>query len=218
MSLINIKIRIVKKLILITLSILLLISVVNSQSTEKFIRILGNAKHVVNSNGIKLKATLQEVAPNEYRKVRYISLDEVRENLNKELATIGLPSSGLEEIWPPSRNYNKSPSENYCIYLKDKETARKVMDIQQEGLSFSDVSYTFDKVDPSVYDDLALEAIADARRKAKALAKEIGKSVGEILNLEDQSKVESARSYSSSNSSDSKGIAYSVVVTFELLD
>ncbi len=207
-----------KKLLLVTCLAFMFISVVNSQSTEKFIRILGNAKHVVKSNGIKLKATLQEVAPNEYRKVRYIPIDEVRENLNTELSAIGLPSSGLEEIWPPARNYNKVPSENYWIYLKDKETARKVMEIQQEGLTFSDVSYTFDKVDPSVYDDLALEAIDDARRKAKALAKEIGKSVGEVLNLEDQSRLESARSYSSSNTSDSKGVAYSVVVTFELID
>jgi len=201
----------IKKLMIF--SLLFMATLASSQSTERFIRILGNASETFDATGINLNMTIAEVPPNEYRQVRYKSLEDVKAEVEAEFKKLGLSLSSAVENFASNRG-NKTLTENYEIKVSE-EQAKKILKLGIEGFTANNPKYIFETPEEGYQERLALMAIKDAKRKANAIAKEIGKSVGEILNIEASSANKYKRDEKRSKTSTLK---YNVTVTFALND
>ena len=192
------------------------VQVTSAQNMERFIKIVGNSEETINTKGIQLKITLQEIEGNEYQKVREKKLDEIKAELTAALPVIGLRSQDLEEIFPPQSNYGRHKTENYTINVKDKEQAKQLYELDIKGLKLNNINYVYDtqhKIDDFA---MASAAIGDAQRKAEALAQIVGKKIGKVLNIVDTSygtiKIPENVRY------ETYTYKYTVTITYELLD
>jgi uncharacterized protein YggE len=191
---------------------------VQAQVTDRFVRIAGVAERQFDTDKAIVPVTVSEVAPNDFRQIRYKSVQQVRDELLAELAKMGLGSENLIE--DPNvelaRNSQRARSKKYNISLPKGFVVGRLADIYLEGVSMYNPVYQFEDPDPSLEEDLAKEAIVNARQRAETMASEFGKRLGTVLNLEDKSSG-CCQKISGGYQASTK-LIYRVTVTFELLD
>ncbi len=189
----------------------------SAQSTDRFIRIVGNASQEFKADQMAVYFTVTEIQPNEYRQIRYKPVEEVYGELVAELQKIGFGESSLEKDRSTAfAKYQKTRSESYQLAVNSQTELDRLAGIEVEGAIIKNVLYLFKNPGYEAEEEMALAAIKDARRKAERLATEVGKKLGKILNIDDKS------SGCCREIKDSKGPVttktYKVNVTFELID
>lgn len=201
----------------IVLLLLSSLSMLTQAQEQNFIRIVGNARLVKKPEAIRLNLKLSEIERDEYQKIREKSIDEIKLELDATLKTMGYSLKDLVEVWRPMQayGYRQQNFESYYIDVKNEEDAKQMSKLSIKGLEINKFEYIFPDVE---FDHMALskQAISDAKRKADALAKHVGKKVGRILSIEDSSNKWLAP-FVSNNKSTHK-YQYNLVITYELLD
>jgi uncharacterized protein YggE len=189
-----------------------------AQSTDRFIRIVGNAKKEYKASKAALTFTVSEVQPNEYRQIKYKPVEMVFQELSTALSKMGYRPADLtkDNAAAFSSGFQSVRTERYRLILKDLSTLSEVSAVGVEGVKVGDFKYIFDEPGYSAEEEMALNAVKDAERKAKKLALEIGKKVGKILNIEDKSS--GCCREIQENGKPEIFHTYKVNVTFELLD
>lgn len=187
----------------------------SAQSTEKFIRIVGNSSAEYQNNGVLISIEISEILPNEYKQITYKSIEDVYTEFITKISTIGINENSLMKVIKSfGKGYSKTMSQSYELST-NLETMIKLRSLDFEGISFNDIKYTFPKIGMDGEEDLALNAINDAKRKANFLAEKNGFKVGKILNIEDFS---SGCCHEIAPKPDAQvRLVYRVNVTFELL-
>ncbi|MBL7798639.1 MAG: SIMPL domain-containing protein [Saprospiraceae bacterium] len=188
---------------------------VRAQSTDRFIRIVGNSKKEYSAVKAGIAVTVSEVQPNEYRQIKYKPIEVIHQELTTALGKMGYqPSDLIKDIhWG---SFQSVRAEKYRLQVSDLSKLQDLYNLSVEGVKFGELKYIFDAPGYEEEEKLALAAINDAERKAKRLAAEMHKKVGKILNIEDKS---SGCCREIEDSTQPKAIkSYKINVTFELLD
>lgn len=198
------------------ITFLLCIPILAISQGEKFIKIVGIANLEVPADDMRIKLTVTEIARDEYQKIREKSLEEVKLELDANLKTLGYSINDLEEIWPPKRNYKKVEATDYFLNVKSIEDAKQITKFSIKGFSAQGFEYVYNS--ELEFDDyeMAKMAMSDAKRKAEALAKHVGKKVGDVINIEDMAS--SKKRFIGSKKGSTSNFNYKLVITYELLD
>ena len=114
------------------------------------------------------------------------------------------------------KNYNNIKSEFYYMDITNKETLSKINSMKNTGFKIEMTKFLYLNIDQNIETKLSKQAIGDANRKANSIAKEIGKKVGEVLNIEDKSA--SCCTDFGETDQDSVTKKYTLNITYELLD
>jgi uncharacterized protein YggE len=193
----------------------LVTTAVQAQSTEKFIRIIGNAKKELTTNSTKIKIAISEQKANKYNKeLKDISYTEAYDHVIKALSNIGITENDIELIID-SKSYSRVESKNFYI-LTSLDKLKQISDLEVNGFKVIDIKYLFDISDENLEVDLSLDAIKDAKRKAKSICDEIDKKVGKILNIEIRESAFGSQLFEHKESTYTK--TYKVAITFKLID
>ncbi|WP_395062172.1 SIMPL domain-containing protein [Flavobacterium sp.] len=207
-----------KKILKITLVFLMFANYSIAQSTEKFIRIIGNSSYEFKADTYRVYFNISEIVPNSYNKEEYKSLES---NIIETMDF--LKKSGIKEsqIFKNYKNkntigYNSIKSEFYYMDISNKETLSKINSFKNTGFKVEMTKFLYLNIDPNIEINLSKEAINDADRKAKSIAKEVGKKVGKILNIEDKSA--SCCDNFGEIDQDNVTKKYTLSITFEFLD
>ncbi|WJJ95584.1 SIMPL domain-containing protein [Algibacter luteus] len=204
-----------KKTIQILILTLILSTSVYSQSTERFIRIIGNAKKEISADKAKVQITISEQKANKYNEnSKDISFEEAYNSTITELSKIGIKESELE-IVIQGKSYSRGNSKNYYV-ITDFDKLENISNIQVDGMRIKEIKYLFDMSDEDLETELSLKAINDAKRKAKAICDEINMKVGKILNIE--VKESSYGTEKIENKKEDIIKSYRVAITFKLVD
>ncbi|WP_104735971.1 SIMPL domain-containing protein [Hanstruepera ponticola] len=204
-----------KKAIQILFLTLLVSSFSYAQSTERFIRIIGNAKKELSADKAKIQITISEQKANKYQEDKKdISFEEVYNSVITELSNIGIEERDLELVIQ-NKGYSRLTSKSYYV-ITDFETLEMISNLQVEGFRVKQISYLFDISDENLETELSLLAINDAKRKAKAICDEIDMEVGKILNIE--VKESSYGTDKIENKKEDIIKSYRVAITFKLVD
>lgn len=204
-----------KKSIQILILTLIFSTTIYGQSTERFIRIIGNAKKEINANKAKVQFSISEQKANKNNEnSKDISYEEAYNSTISELSKIGIYESELQLIIQ-GHSYSRSNSKNYYV-LTDFDKLEKISNIQVDGLRISNIKYLFDITDEDLETELSIKAINDAKRKAKAICDEINMKIGKILNIE--VKESGYGTEKIENSKDEIIKSYRVAITFKLVD
>ena len=204
-----------KKAIQILFLTLLISSISHAQSTERFIRIIGNAKKELSADKAKVQITISEQKASKYNEnAKDISFEETYNSVLTELSKIGIEEHELQLVIQ-GKGYSRATSKNYYI-ITDFEQLEMISNIQVEGFRVKQISYLFDISDENLETELSLLAINDAKRKAKAICDEINMKVGKILNIE--VKESSYGTDKIENKKEDIIKSYRVAITFKLID
>lgn len=204
-----------KKTIQILSLTLFISSFVNAQSTERFIRIIGNAKKEINANKAKVQFFISEQRASKYNEnSKNISYEDAYNFAITELSKIGIKESELK-LTIQNKNYSREKSKNYFV-ITDFDKLEKISNIQAGSFRVTDIKYLFDISDEDLETQLSLKAINDAKRKAKAICDEINMKVGKILNMEVKESVYGTNRIESKK--EDFIISYKVAITFKLVD
>jgi uncharacterized protein YggE len=174
--------KVVSTFLLFTLTFL----TISAQSTEKFIRIVGNASMDRFANGAVSQISISEILPNEYQQIKYKSIDEVKNEFMQKLSIQNISGVQLKPSYKSNfGRYEKTLTENFELILSDIESITKLRNIVSEGVSISDLKFTYQNPGIETEEILAMKALEDARKKAEYIATKSGLKVGKILNIED---------------------------------
>jgi uncharacterized protein YggE len=202
----------------IALILVMFANAVIAQSTEKFIRIIGNSAYEFKADTYRVYFSVSEILPNNYNKEEYKSLES---NISETMDF--LKKNGIKEnqIFKNYKNKNSAKnnnlkSESYYLDITNKETLGKINLIKNTGFKTEMIKFLYLNIDPNIETNLSKQAINDANRKANSIAKEIGKKVGKVLNIEDKSA--SCCSDFGETDQDSVTKKYTLNITYELLD
>ena len=205
-----------KDSILMLLSFFLVFNQASSQSTDRFIRVVGNASHTFMADGLKAEISVSEVNGNEYKKVSPISFDDVHSRFITELSKIGVPETALIRTDKNTPKANQGPYRNYTLTINDKSKIQALQEMNLDGVRVNSTLYTYQPADAEIERQLTINAIEDAKRKAESISKEVRMRVGKILNIEDTSTGCCGEIKDSKESVTT--VTYHVNVTFELKD
>lgn len=187
-----------------------------AQSIERFIRIVGTSKHEFVSNGVKIDLNVSEIPENSRGGVKAMSYDSVHYKFIAALKKIGLNENNIEtNNININRNY-MSFSKNYSLYANDQKTPEKLASLKLEGVQINSILYTYSKIENQDIENMLLNAIEDAKRKAVNITKETGLKLGKILNIEDTSGGCCGDIKETKETKITK--TYNVNITFELKD
>ncbi len=204
------------KLITSFVVLLFIVSTMSAQSTERFIRIIGNSDHTYIANVNRVSFTVNEVAPNEYKKISYKRLETVYDEFVQRLAELGISERQIMPAKLEAYRYNKTKTKNYFVDVKDRKTLDGLSGLQNDGFKIIGVQYLYTNIDENIENELSLKAIKDAKRKAEKLCTELDMKLGKILNIEDRSSGCCTVIDPSAKSETNK--KYKITITFELLD
>ncbi|MEN0006902.1 MAG: SIMPL domain-containing protein [Bacteroidota bacterium] len=187
-----------------------------AQSTERFIRIVGNASETFTAQKARISFTLTAVKANSYEKKEQRSVEMIYEEWLSQLEPLGLTDADLKRDFSSFATLRNNEIKTYSLIVDRAENMEKVLAIGVEGLRSTSTIYLFDDPGVEKEEDLAIAAIEDAKRKGSALCARIGKKLGKILNIEDVSSgccraIESGKAERAEKK-------YKVNVTFELID
>jgi hypothetical protein len=141
-----------------------------AQSTERFIRIIGNTKREFSAKGVILNLTIAELQPNEYKQIKYKPFETVYSEFVTELGKIGIAESQLVQDQKNLGKFTQTVSKEYSIRLPDLNYLEKMATIQMSGVNYTDTRYTFGTLDEDIETQMAKAAIDDARGKHKNYA------------------------------------------------
>jgi uncharacterized protein YggE len=205
-----------KKTIQILILTLIFSTSIYGQSTERFIRIIGNAKKEIKAEKAKVYFTVSEVKATKYSTNKEdLSYENAYSSVVSKFAELGIQENDIKKAFKKRNKYNKITSKNFFIE-SDFNNLEKITNIVVTGFRFTDTKYLFGKTDDYLETELSLKAIQDAKRKAKALCDEIKMKVGKILNIEVKQGDFSSRTKESKENSTIK--TYKVTITFKLID
>lgn len=207
-----------KNTLKITLIILMFANTIIAQSTEKFIRIIGNSAYEFKADTYRVYFNVSEILPNNYNKEEYKSLESNVSETMDFLKKNGIKENQIFKNYKNknSAKYNNVKSEFYYIDVTNKETLEKINSMKNTGFKIELIKFLYLNIDPNIETNLSKQAISDANRKANSIAKEIGKKVGKVLNIEDKSA--SCCTDFGENDQDSVTKKYTLNITYELLD
>lgn len=199
-------------------SVLLLFLFMNiqAQSTERFIRVIGNAKHEFKSDLVRVTFFANEIKENTYRQVAAKDFKTVYAEYVKELDKLGIKEGDIKTTSRLNLSQNKVAGQEYYLDISEESKMADLMKIQVEGVRIANVKYLYQNVDPNIETKLSLQAIEDAKRRAQEICKSTGTTLGKILNIEDRSNG-CCREIGTANSSKVER-KYKVTVTYELQD
>lgn len=204
-----------KKTIQLLILALTLSTSVFSQSTERFIRIIGNAKKEISAEKAKVQITISEQKANKYKQnPKDISFEEAYSSTITELSKIGIKESELELVIQ-GKSYLRGNSINYYV-ITDIDKLEKISNIQIDGMRINSIKYLFDMSDEDLEVELSLKAINDAKRKAKAICDEVNMKVGKILNIEVKESSYGTEKIEKKKEDMIK--SYRIAITFKLVD
>jgi hypothetical protein len=189
-----------------------------AQSTERFIRIIGNSSCEFKADTYRVYFNISEILPNNYSKEEYKSLESNITETMDFLKKNGIKENQIFKNYKSknSANYNNVKSEFYYTDTANKDILSKINSMKNTGLKIEMTKFLYLQIDPNIETNLSKEAISDAKRKAYNIAKEIGKKVGKVLNIEDKSA--SCCTDFGETDQDSVTKKYTLNITFELLD
>ncbi len=209
-----------KKYLLTPLFLMAIHLATNAQSTEKFIRIVGNSSYEIKSNTTRVYFTISENSRyDKNTKTEKTSYDSVYTKVASELKKIGIKETDFFSIIKPKNQSSygsEMKSKSYYVDVNDKIKLEKLIDQKIIGFRIDNVKYLYSNSAENKEIEFAKKAIEDAERKAKSLAKSIGKSVGKVLNLEDKNTT--CCSNIGEYEKETFSGKYTVNITFELLD
>lgn len=185
---------------------------------ENFIRIVGQAESEVKSQGLELTLTMSEIPPNEYKKVMYKSLKDVKQEFYAFMERNNIPKANLQQdvMTGMKTRYKKQATETYTLKVKDEAAALEFTKTEINGLAITKAEHVYPEYDPQLDETMAISAIEDAKRKANNIAKAIGRKLGKIINIEDKTGSDTKRAQRNS-SQQKKIVNHRLNVTFELL-
>lgn len=191
-----------------------------SQSTERFIRIVGNSAYTFKADSYRVYFNVSEILPNEYAKTEYKSLESNQAELNENLKKLGVKENQLminykNRSLSYSGAYGNAKMNFFYIDIDNKDLLNKILALKSNGFKIEMTKFIFNDNKNAEF-DLAKSAIEDAKRKAEKIAKEINMKVGKILNIED--KTSDCCSNLGELDSDQIGKKYTINVTYQLLD
>jgi uncharacterized protein YggE len=195
---------------------LFILSAIYSQSTDRFIRIIGNADHSYVSDISRVYFTVNEIAPNEYKKISYKSIETAYSEFVEKMEGLGIDESEIVQTNAAINKYNKTKTKYYYVDINEQQKFDGLSGIQDEGFNVKEIKYLYTNIDEDLESDLSLAAIKDAKRKAKTICSEINMNLGKILNIEDISSGCCSSIEESKQSEMTK--KYNITITFELLD
>ncbi len=157
----------------------------SAQSTERYIRVIGQSDYTYKANSATLTVTVSEQQANEYRNVPYLSVDENVFALKRGIAQLGIDTGKVELALPETSRNLRTASQQYTVPVSDLGRLNGVYALAENGIQVSDIAYDYDaaSIDPTA---LSIAAIDDARRKATALAEATNLKLGPVLNIEDR--------------------------------
>lgn len=207
-----------KNTLKITLVIFMFTNSIIAQSTERFIRIIGNSSYEFKADTYRVYFNISEILPNNYNKEEYKSLESNVSESMEFLKKNGVKENQIFKNYKNKNagNYNNVKNEFYYMDITNKETLNKINSMKYAGFKIETIKFLYLNINPDIETNLGKEAITDAERKAKSITKEIGKKVGKILNIEDKSA--SCCSDFGETDQDSVTKKYTLNITFELLD
>lgn len=204
-----------KKSFQTTFLLLFVILNINAQSTERFIRIIGNAKKEVNATKAKVYLTISETKENKHLKIEEKSYSDVYSEFISKLTEIEINEKDLNKSFKKLNTHNRIESKKFFIET-NFSSLEKILSIKLNGIKISDIKYLYLLENEKIESELSFKAIQDAKRKAKAICDEINMKVGKILNIEVKP---SDLSYTLKESKeDSVFTTYKVSITFKLID
>lgn len=197
------------------LFVFLFFHLAQSQTNERFIRIIGNAKKELSANKAKVVLTISERKANQYvNDSLAMSFNEAYRNAISKLSKIGIKESDLK-LSIQNRYNNRQISKRYSLTI-DYEKLQNLSELQDNSMKMSDIAYLFELIDENLETELSLKAIEDAKRKAKAICDEIGMEVGDILNIE--VKEAGFGTELIADKKDTLTKSFKVTITFKLID
>jgi uncharacterized protein YggE len=192
------------------------ISTLQGQSTERFIRVVGNSSTTFEANKAKLAFTITAIKQNSYEKKAKRSVEMIYEEWLAQLEPLGFKDADLKRDFSNFSSMRNQDIDKYTLVIDLEKDFETIADIEIEGLRLTNTIFIFDQPGASIEDQLAIDAIEDATRKADALCKRLGKKRGKILNIEDVSSG-CCRSIPEGKKEQVEK-TYKVNVTFELID
>ena len=204
-----------KKSIQILVLTLLFSSSIFAQSTERFIRIIGNSKKEIKATNAKIYFTISEVKASKYGKAKEeITYESAYNETISKLSEIGIKESDIKLAFK-KRSYNNANSKNFYVETT-LSNLDKLSNIVSNGFRITSTMYLFSEIDKNLETELSLKAIKDAKRKAKAICDDIDKKAGKILNIE--VKEGDFTTNKKENKENNYIKTYKVTITFKLVD
>lgn len=176
-----------KSILLSLFALLFLQNIGIGQTTERFIRIIGNAVHEFEAEGLSLDVAISEVQPNKYKKIAYKKFEDSYQEFISQLKAIGLSENDLKDSPKTNLKYNKTFTKNYTLKMTQKSQISELGELDKiEDARITNIKYTYGN-NSAVEEELALSAIKDAKRKAQNLCDALDLELGKMLNIEDTS-------------------------------
>ncbi|MDG2193551.1 MAG: SIMPL domain-containing protein [Polaribacter sp.] len=205
-----------KKSIQVLILTLIFSTSINAQSTERFIRIIGNAKKEIKADRSKVYFSISEMKVNNYDKnSNDVTYKAAYNEVISKFSEIGIKENDIKNSLKNRNNYNRLKLKNFYIET-DLNNLEKISNIVINGFRITDTKYIYSKTDSNLETELSLKAIKDAKRKAKAICVGINKKVGKILNVEVKEAGFSSRTKENKESNIIQ--TYKVTITFKLID
>lgn len=201
------------KLVKLLILTLILSSTLVAQSTERFIRIVGNAKKEVLASNAEVYFTLSEVKENTINKTAGKSYEEVYDDVVGRLAAIGVDKNSIEPVFQAGRSYRQGISKNFFLKT-DLSKGEEIQGLSIQGFLILKLEYSYEQENEALETELSFKAIKDARRKAQAICDNIDMKLGKILNVEVK---ESSRNQNGTKQK-TKLSTYKVTITFKLVE
>jgi hypothetical protein len=207
-----------KTMLIITL---FLFCIINAQSTDRFIRIVGNSAYDFKADSYRVYYNISEILPNEYAKTDYKSLESNVSELNENLKKIGIKENQININYKNKNmsyggGYGNAKINFYYVDINSKELLNNFFSIKSNGFKIENTKFLYKNSNENIEFNLAKNAIDDAKRKANSIAKEIKMNVGKILNIEDKSS--GCCSNFGELDTDEINKKYTIHVTFQLID
>ncbi|WP_178984536.1 SIMPL domain-containing protein [Winogradskyella helgolandensis] len=187
-----------------------------AQDHKNTITVVGETETIVDDDSYIVLIALQQVLVYEGQgEVEVTALDEVKKNYIKKVEASGIDFNQFTRntYYEFAMSYSQNrESEYYHFKTSNKEDVRKLSKLKSAGMSVVNTEVEAKKLTNEQLVDLSKKAIDNAKEKANALAKELNKSIGEIISIVDQnSSAQYIQSYGTSTSQ-----SHAVTVSFEL--
>jgi len=187
-----------------------------AQEHKNTITVVGETETIVDDDSYIVLIGLQQVLVYEGQgEVEVTSLDEVKKNYIKKLEASGIEFSQFTRntYYEFAMSYSQNrESEYYHFKTSNKDDVRKLSKLKSAGMSVVNTEVEAKKLTNEELVDLSKKAIDNAKERANALAKEMNKTLGEIISIVDQnSSTRYIQSYGTSTLQ-----SHAVTVSFEL--
>lgn len=184
-----------------------------AQSTDKFIRIIGNANEEVQADRAKVEFGITEIKANSFNETEDKNYETVYNEVMEQFLENGFREDEIQKSYSNlNRGYNAGP---VTFFLEtDYENLNKFMNINHPGFRVVNINYIYSDIEKDLESRLSLEAIEDGKRKANFLAEKINRKLGPILNIEVK---EGEFSSNVREKKEEKSlISYRVTITFQM--